>query len=114
MGAEATREAIEVLAHWDGVSAIGQRQDASQVSKAPRLRKSDGEIDWSRTAKEIDCHVRGMQPWPVAFSHIKLNDDKPPVRVAIKQTRPTTLDSDGHATLGQGHGVRRDYAVTPR
>lgn len=34
---------------------------------ARQLRKEDGLIDWGRPARELDCHVRGMLPWPVAY-----------------------------------------------
>jgi methionyl-tRNA formyltransferase len=85
IGAEATLEAIDRLGQWDGESVIGAVQDATKVSKAPRLKKSDAEIDWGRTAREIDCHVRGMQPWPIAFTHFPLGEDKPPIRLAIKE-----------------------------
>ena len=90
LGVDATLEAVAQVASWDGVSSIGAPQNAAEASKAPRLRKSDAEIDWSRTARQIDCHVRGMQPWPVAFTHLPVSPDKPPVRLAIKRIR--TLD----------------------
>lgn len=45
-------------------------QDASQVTFAPMLNKSMCPIDWSKTAKEISCHVRGLDPWPVATTEI--------------------------------------------
>ncbi len=43
-------------------------QDVSQISKAPRLKKSDGLIDWNRPAIAIKNHIRAMQPWPGAFT----------------------------------------------
>ena len=33
------------------------------------MQKSDGQIDWSRPAREVHDHVRGMTPWPGAFTH---------------------------------------------
>jgi methionyl-tRNA formyltransferase len=45
-----------------------QPQDHSQATLAPKLRKEDGRLDWSRTAVEIDRRVRAMTPWPSAFS----------------------------------------------
>jgi len=84
IGVNATIEAVDSLAGWDGVSQIGQMQDKSQATKAPRLKKSDGLIDWGQTARQIDCHVRGMQPWPVAFTQVVVSEDKPPLRLAIK------------------------------
>jgi methionyl-tRNA formyltransferase len=43
-------------------------QDHSQATLAPKLRKEDGRLDWSRTADELDRRVRAMTPWPSAFS----------------------------------------------
>ncbi len=73
--------AVEQL---DAGTATPQSQDHSQASYARRLSKSDGEIDWTRTAAEIACHVRAMQPWPKAFSHW-LRTDHPPLRVIVPQ-----------------------------
>ena len=41
-------------------------QDRRKVTQAPKLRKEDGLIDWSRPARAMHDHVRAMQPWPVA------------------------------------------------
>ena len=43
-------------------------QDANQASKAPRLKKEQGAIDWSRPAQEIKNQVRALRPWPRAFT----------------------------------------------
>ncbi|NND99599.1 MAG: methionyl-tRNA formyltransferase [Pirellulaceae bacterium] len=93
IGVAATLQAVEMLRHWDGDSEIGTRQDASKVSKAPRLSKAEAEIDWTATIREIDCLVRGMQPWPIAFTHLRLHDDKPPIRLAIKEVAATDLSA---------------------
>ena len=39
-------------------------QDPAMVSSAPRLKKTDGLIDWSRTAEQIRNQIRAMEPWP--------------------------------------------------
>ena len=43
-------------------------QDSSQATYAPILTKEHGRIDWSRTAGEIYNRIRGLAPWPGAFS----------------------------------------------
>ncbi|MFI5454706.1 MAG: methionyl-tRNA formyltransferase [Isosphaerales bacterium] len=43
-------------------------QDKTKVTRAPKLRKEDGLIDWSRPALAIHNLVRAMQPWPVAYT----------------------------------------------
>jgi methionyl-tRNA formyltransferase len=45
-----------------------EKQDASLSTYAPILKKEDGRIDWSRPASEIHAMVRGLQPWPGAYS----------------------------------------------
>ncbi len=43
-------------------------QDHNQATMAPMLHKDDGLIDWRRDAGEIDCRIRGLDPWPTAFT----------------------------------------------
>lgn len=45
-------------------------QDDSLATYAHRLTKDDGVIDWARPAREIHNLIRGMRPWPNAFSTI--------------------------------------------
>ena len=42
-------------------------QDHSLATEAPMLQKNDGLIDWSKPAVEIECLIRGLDPWPNAF-----------------------------------------------
>jgi len=85
LGVAPTLHSVELLATWDGHSPIGQPQDPSQVSRAPRLDKAAGRIDWNWPAEKIDWHVRGMQPWPGAFTELTLAAGKPPLRIAVRQ-----------------------------
>jgi methionyl-tRNA formyltransferase len=45
-----------------------QRQKDEDATLAPILKKEDGRIDFSRTAREIYNRLRGFQPWPGAFT----------------------------------------------
>ena len=47
------------------------RQDSSQVTYAPPLKKEDGRIDWKREAIEIDRQVRAFNPWPGAYTLVE-------------------------------------------
>ncbi|MBI3353322.1 MAG: methionyl-tRNA formyltransferase [Nitrospirae bacterium] len=58
-------EAIDV----DRIKAIPQ--DNSKASFAPILKKGNGRIDWTREAENIYNMVRGMDPWPGAFTYYK-------------------------------------------
>jgi len=45
-------------------------QDDEQSTYASMMRKEDGRIDWNRSAQEIHNHVRGLDPWPGAYTTI--------------------------------------------
>src|SRR5439155_23135808 len=47
--------------------AHGVKQDKSQVTKAPKLTKEHGLIEWNRQARDVCNHIRAMQPWPTAY-----------------------------------------------
>lgn len=48
--------------------ATRRPQDEAQVTYAPLLTREHGRIDWTRSATEIDCLIRGLNPWPTAFT----------------------------------------------
>ena len=43
-------------------------QDPALASKAPRLKKTDGEVDWKRPAEAIRNQVRAFEPWPKTYT----------------------------------------------
>ena len=45
-------------------------QDDTKSSYVKMLKKSMGELDFSRTAHDIECLIRGLNPWPSAFTYI--------------------------------------------
>lgn len=49
-------------------------QEHAAATLAPILEKEHGRIDWSRPARAVHDHVRGMTPWPGAFT--KLDDGR--------------------------------------
>lgn len=43
-------------------------QNEAEATYAPIIKKTDGMIDWSKSAFEIDCKIRGLHAWPVAYT----------------------------------------------
>jgi methionyl-tRNA formyltransferase len=84
LGARLALRVIDQLATGTGQ---GIAQDKSQVTKAPKLRKEDGLIDWSRGAEQVCNQIRAMQPWPTAYSYFH-RPGKPPTRIIINRARP--------------------------
>ena len=60
------------------------------ASKAPRLKKTDGLIDWSRPAAAIKDHVRAMEPWPQTYTFWH-RQSGPPVRLILGQVAAVEL-----------------------
>lgn len=56
----------ETLSHLDEITP--KPQDDQQATFAPILKKDDGLIDWATTAAAIEHRVRGLQPWPNAYT----------------------------------------------
>lgn len=51
----------------DTITAI--KQDHSLATYAHKLHKEEGLINWNQSACAIDMQIRGLNPWPVAYSH---------------------------------------------
>jgi len=44
------------------------KQDDRLATLAPPLLKTDGQVDWTKSAAEISCLIRGLDPWPSAYT----------------------------------------------
>jgi methionyl-tRNA formyltransferase len=76
LGPAAVDRAMEMLETWDGESSIGEVQNPAETTKAPRLKREDGRIDWSRRAVEIERQFLAFQPWPGVFTWVRLSDGR--------------------------------------
>lgn len=65
LGAEAILETLEGL---ENGSITPEKQGESPTDYAKMLTKAMGLIDFTRTAAELDCFIRGMNPWPSAYT----------------------------------------------
>lgn len=64
LGSATLLKAIKGL--QDG-TLIPVAQDHVLATVAPMLKKDDGLIDWHKDAKNIECLIRGLDPWPTAY-----------------------------------------------
>lgn len=77
LGVESVHEAIDMLSNWDRSSPIGTPQDQSLACRAPRLKKSDGAVDWSLSAIRIFNRFRALKPWPGSFTQWQRPNGQP-------------------------------------
>ncbi len=62
---------VKTLHHLEEGRIFPEAQDHSQATLAPILKREDGWIDFSRTAKQIYDRWRGFQPWPGAHTLLR-------------------------------------------
>lgn len=74
LGGELVLSVVDAI---EGGTAKPQAQDKAAASKAPRLEKGQGLIDWSRPAGAIKNQVRALDPWPRAFTHWQRGPGEP-------------------------------------
>ncbi len=71
MAALGGRLLIEALEQLKTGNLPPHKQDDSLATPAPQLSKNLSEIDWHRSAKEISCQIRGLDPWPMAHTTLE-------------------------------------------
>ncbi len=63
---------VETMAAIEDGTAVYTPQDHEQATHTKKIYKEMGSIDWSRDAQTIECLIRGLDPWPSAYT--RLND----------------------------------------
>lgn len=62
---------VETLVGLGAGTIQAEQQENARATHAPILTRQDGEIDWLRSAAEINARFRGFQPWPGAFTTLR-------------------------------------------
>lgn len=91
VGAEALRAALPGIKEQ---SYTAEKQNEDEATYAPMLEKQMGLIDWNQSGAAIDCIVRGLNPWPTAYTYyegkllkiwevepVKYDDNKEPGQI---------------------------------
>ncbi|PLT30115.1 methionyl-tRNA formyltransferase [Peribacillus deserti] len=65
IGADLLSETIPKLLNHEITPIV---QDDSQATFASNIKREQEKVDWTKTGEEIFNHIRGLNPWPVAFT----------------------------------------------
>lgn len=84
---------IETIPRWLAGEIDPRPQDQARATRARRLEKSAGRIDWSDSALEIERQVRACTPWPGAYASL----DGGNIRITHAEWIPTMPDRPGRA-----------------
>ncbi len=91
-------------------------QEGSKATLAPLLNKEDGLIDWTLPAAEIRSRVRGLTPWPGAYTFLEGALLKVlEAEAAPGSSSPGTISvsDSGAMEVGTGEGLLRVHLVQP-
>jgi methionyl-tRNA formyltransferase len=101
VGAEVLAETCDLIAAGKARRIV---QDESLANYAPKLSKDDRRIRWELSAAEVHNHIRGVTPWPGAFTELKGR----PVKVKASRLAhevPGDEGAAGGAAAGTGNAV---------
>lgn len=86
--------AIDVLERMAEGEVRGGAQDPALVTKAPKLKKENGLLDWTRSAKQVCQQVRAMHPWPTAYTHW-MREGQEPLRMIVHKAHALEESREG-------------------
>lgn len=104
---------VDVLAQISSGAEIKKiPQDPSLVTYARLLKKDDGIIDWTKSARAIDCAVRALNPWPSCYTYVHGKRLKIQGGMVVEGAVPdkvragTILNDKGDVVCGDGRIYR--------
>jgi methionyl-tRNA formyltransferase len=113
LGAKLITRALPLIASG---TLVPIPQDGSKATLAPLLKKEDGRIEWTFSATDIHNRIRGLSPWPGAFSAL----DRKMVKIIASEAvigsgEPGMLYEKDRTTLevGCGSGMLRIVSLQP-
>jgi methionyl-tRNA formyltransferase len=86
LGPLGAKLAADVIERFAAGPVPGRPQDKGLVTKAPKLSKEHGLIDWSRPPAAVCNQVRAMQPWPTAYTFLHRRGQEP-LRLIVQCAR---------------------------
>lgn len=104
------RMVCEVLPKIEDGSIVPVKQDDSKASYAPMVFKEEGVIDFSKTAREICCLVRGFNSWPTASTSLggqvmKVHMAKEGRSRGLLEKQPGAAPAPGTVLAAGKHGI---------
>ncbi len=99
---------LEIIPRWLKSELTPTTQDPRQVTRARRIKKQQGRIDWTQPAISIARQVRAFSPWPGAFSTLDghaIRVWRATAAVTPSGSEPGTIVADGETidvTTGNG------------
>ena len=96
---------LECLERLGQGTATPERQVPALATYAPKLDRSDGEIDWNKSALEIERRIRAMTPWPGAFTVMPLRKAGVMLKIHRAEVREGAVGEPGTILTADDEGI---------
>ena len=97
---EGAKLCVHTMAEIEAGRATYTKQDESEATHTSMIKKQFGKIDWTKSAVEIERLVRGLNPWPSAYT--SLNGK------TLKIWRASVEEADSGAKAGTIVSIAKD------
>ena len=98
LGATAIITVLQDLPHYQAQAIV---QDDSQANYAEKLIKTEGEIDWTQSATVIERQIRGLTPWPGAYTFLAGQRVKILASLPVNASQPTDKQAGTVISVGR-------------
>lgn len=111
---------IKTIPRWTRKTIKPKLQDKTKASYTKILKKEDGEINWQKSAEEIERQIRAFNPWPSAYSGLKVEDKELKILKiwkagVLKQTKAGPFGQPGKVFLASNNKIAiqtgKDYLI---
>lgn len=99
LGREALEETLQRLCAG---TLVAEKQNDALSTYAPMMQKEDGRIDWRQPAVRIHNQVRGLDPWPGAYTHL----DDQVLKISATRIDESLSGAPGEILAADKDGVR--------
>ena len=99
LGAEICLETLETIVAADGHPESISQEDCADLKAAPKIFKETCQIDWNQPAKKVYDFVRGLSPYPGAWTVLREADGRDTVLKVYRATKTLEATSAGVGTI---------------
>ena len=99
LGAEICLETLETIVAADGHPESISQEDCADLKAAPKIFKETCQIDWNQPAKKVYDFVRGLSPYPGAWTVLRDADGRDTVLKVYRATKTLEATSAGVGTI---------------
>ena len=110
---------LRALSEIEAGTVIPTKQDDSLATYAKKVEREDCKLDFTLSAKNLDCIIRGVTPFPGAFAYLngkmlKINRALPIDKSGeVGVVSDLSASGDGYIVVGAGEGSLKILSVIP-